>query len=122
MQGQQAFAWLRLATVARLSAPSHIFKMSQPPPPAESPKQKSRSSRLTGGAMTFVAAIIWLYVFIKLFVYDIDIYLITKINPELLWIVRFKFFILLGIVIILLLATRSISLLKWTLYVLFFRS
>src|ERR1700693_2127069 len=94
--------------------------MSLTSPPAETAKGKTAASRLSAWTLNFLSALVWLYIFIKLFVFDIDIYLVTKINPELIWIIHFKFFILLGIVALLFLLTRSVPLLKWSLYVLFF--
>ena len=67
-----------------------------------------------------VAACFWVYVVCKLFIFDIDIYLIQHTDPSLLWIARYKFFILIAIISTLLLTTRSVRLLGWILYILFF--
>jgi hypothetical protein len=101
----------------------------------ESPKQQSsfgsffaslvaREMSLRERALSFVrqviAASFWLYVICKLFIFDIDLYLIQKINPSLMWLPKYKFFILIGTLSVLLLITRSGRLLRWLLYIVFY--
>ena len=67
-----------------------------------------------------IAGLFWLYVICKLFIFDVDLYLIQKINPSLIWIAKYKFFILIAAFSILLLITRSGRLLLWLLYIVFY--
>jgi hypothetical protein len=47
-----------------------------------------------------LAITIWIYVIIKLFIYDIDIFVINVLSPNLKWIINYKFFFLIGIMIL----------------------
>ena len=69
----------------------------------------------------FLSAIfIWTYIFVKLFIYDIDIYFIQKTAPRFYWIIEYKFYVLLGIFTILFLFTKNIKIITSALYFLFF--
>ena len=43
------------------------------------------------------ALVIWVYTVVKLFVYDIDTFLIETYFPGLSWLVEYKFFLVIGI-------------------------
>ncbi|MCH7828057.1 MAG: hypothetical protein IIC75_08830 [Bacteroidetes bacterium] len=45
-----------------------------------------------------IACVIWLYLFIKIFVYDIDLYFLNLVAPELIKILNYKFFIYIGLI------------------------
>lgn len=67
-----------------------------------------------------LAFFVWSYVFVKLFVYDVDILVVQKFFPNLYWIVEYKLFIFLGIVAVCLFVLRSKKLIGDTLYVIFY--
>lgn len=61
-----------------------------------------------GKAVREILAIsFWFYVFIKLFVFDFDVYLATKFLPEYVWFLDLKFFILIGLIAIVWLFTKN---------------
>lgn len=62
----------------------------------------------------------WAYLIIKLFVFDLDIYLIQKYFPNYSWVIEKKFFIILGILAIIFLIARKKKILQYVLYVLFY--
>ncbi len=45
-----------------------------------------------------IAGFIWLFLFVKLFIYDIDVFLLSQINPSWVVILDYRFFILLGVI------------------------
>lgn len=68
-----------------------------------------------------IAIAFWIYAILKLFVYDVDIYLVTRIDPQLLWIIHYRFFILISVIAFSLIATRKRwSLAGWFLYIVFY--
>ncbi|OPY60565.1 MAG: hypothetical protein A4E56_02604 [Pelotomaculum sp. PtaU1.Bin065] len=71
-------------------------------------------------ARELVAVIIWLYIIIKTFIYDIDILLLKVFAPQYLYILNYKFFILIGLLAIILLVTRNKKLILWIVYISFY--
>lgn len=67
-----------------------------------------------------LSILIWGYVIIKLFVFDIDIFIIEKMFPDYVWLVNYKFFILIGILAIIWLVTKNIHILFWSLFIFFY--
>ncbi len=67
-----------------------------------------------------VAASFWIYAICKLFIFDIDVFLVNKISPHYMWVVEYKFLILLAAVSTALLVTKNKYLLGWSLYILFY--
>jgi hypothetical protein len=49
--------------------------------------------------LEFVSIVFWIYVICKLFIFDIDIYLVSRIEPQLAWVIDYKFFILTGLIL-----------------------
>lgn len=77
-------------------------------------------SRIIRYVMEGVAVSFWIYVICKLFIFDLDLYVIHRIDPRLSWIAEYKFFIILGALAFLLLITRRLSFLLWALFVIFY--
>jgi hypothetical protein len=67
-----------------------------------------------------IAVLFWLYVLVKLFIFDVDVFLIDKFLPKYIWLVYYKFYILLATIAVLLLITRKKYILKWLFYILFY--
>lgn len=67
-----------------------------------------------------IAVLFWLYVVVKLFAFDIDVYLMKRLQPDYVWLLNLKFFILIGILALVWLVTKSKSVLAWTSYVVFY--
>ena len=67
-----------------------------------------------------LAVVFWIYLLIKVFIYDIDIYLIDRFFPGFTWIIQFKFPILAGLVALIWLFTKNGKVLFWLFYILLY--
>lgn len=67
-----------------------------------------------------LAILFWIYVLVKLFAFDIDIFLISKFLPEYAWVLNLKFFVLIGGLALVWLVTKNKYILSWSLYVFFY--
>jgi hypothetical protein len=70
--------------------------------------------------MNIAAPLFWLYVVCKLFIFDVDIFLIRSIDPSLIWITDYKFFLLIGLFALILLISQKSTVIAWTLFVLLY--
>jgi hypothetical protein len=61
------------------------------------PHQPSFLKHFTTAVWHFAALVIWVYTVVKLFVYDIDNFLIQTYFPRLSWLLEYKFFLVIGI-------------------------
>jgi hypothetical protein len=61
------------------------------------PDKPSFLNHLTTAVWHSAALVIWVYTVVKLFVYDIDNFLIETYFPRMSWLVEYKFFIVIGI-------------------------
>jgi hypothetical protein len=82
------------------------------------PSSKGLLAKPAAYCLETIAISFWIYVITKLFVYDIDMLLVNTYFPNAAWIINYKFFILLGLTIIILLIFRTKSLLLYGFYVL----
>lgn len=62
----------------------------------------------------------WSYALIKLFIYDIDTFLIGKYLPAHSWLLNLKFFIIIGLLAVIWLITKNKYILSWSAYILFY--
>ncbi|MCK5641890.1 MAG: hypothetical protein KAJ19_13890 [Gammaproteobacteria bacterium] len=83
-------------------------------------KKKKETSIIHRSIRELVAVLFWLYTFFKLFVFDIDLYLVDKFFPNYIWLLSFKFFIIIGVIATVWLVTKNKYILIWTLYILFY--
>jgi hypothetical protein len=67
-----------------------------------------------------MASLIWVYAFLKLFVSDFDRWVVSQVSPALLWIIDFRFFILLSLLTVLVLVTKRWKSATILLYIGFF--
>ena len=73
---------------------------------------------LAGKALREILAVsFWFYVFVKLFIFDFDIYLATTFLPEYAWLLDLKFFILIGLIAIVWLFTKNKHIGLWFAFV-----
>jgi hypothetical protein len=63
-------------------------------------------------ALTF-----WVYLISKVFIFDIDLFIINKINPNLSWIITYKLFILLGVIALVWIFNKSKDVFFWFFYI-----
>lgn len=62
----------------------------------------------------------WIYVLVKLFVFDIDYYLMEKIFPNHMYILNYKFIIIIGIIAVFWLFMKNKKVIPFILYIVFF--
>lgn len=62
----------------------------------------------------------WVYLVLKVFIFDIDIYLLNMVAPRYLWVLNYKFFIGIGLVAIALLFFRNTRFWRWFFYIMFY--
>ncbi|HAG49715.1 MAG: hypothetical protein A2X87_00255 [Deltaproteobacteria bacterium GWC2_42_51] len=87
----------------------------------EKPKQeKGPVSYLINAIRETIAILFWVYVLVKLFAFDIDVFLMNKLLPEFVWLLNLKFFILIGIIASIWLVTKNKHILSWSLHVFFY--
>ena len=88
---------------------------------SEKPKQeKGIVSYLINAIRETVAILFWLYVLVKLFAFDVDVFLMNKLLPEFVWLLNLKFFILIGIIALIWLMTKNKHIISWSFYVFFY--
>jgi hypothetical protein len=71
-------------------------------------------------SLDLVAILFWLYAIVKLFVFDVDVYIVSLANSDLVWLLNYKFLFLIGSVVVAMLATGSLVLALAVAYVAFF--
>lgn len=87
----------------------------------EQPGKKGKFlSSLSSFLREMLAVFIWGYTIIKLFVFDIDIFLIENFFPNYNWLWQYKFFILIGIATVIWLVTKNRQVVLSSLYILFY--
>jgi len=64
------------------------------------PKLRFKDSSRVVITREIIAAILWLFLIIKVFIFDIDSYIISLINPKFVSILNYKFFILIALIAI----------------------
>jgi hypothetical protein len=67
-----------------------------------------------------LAIVFWIYLIVKLFIFDIDVILVKRFTPEYAWLLNLKFFILIGFISIFWFITKSKYILIWTSYIIFY--
>jgi hypothetical protein len=82
--------------------------------------KRSTATRAISIAMNAIAPLFWIYVICKLFIFDIDLYLIRQINPSLIWIADYRFFLLIGALATMLLVSRRFTVMAWVTFTLLY--
>jgi hypothetical protein len=67
-----------------------------------------------------VAISFWAYALVKVFIIDLDVLIFSRIAPQHLYLLNYKFFFLIGVVAILWLLTRNSKVAIWFFYILFY--
>ena len=88
--------------------------------PQQPKKEKGVVNRFSAVLKEIVASLFWIYVLLKLFVFDIDVFLVNKYLPSYAWLLNFKFFILIGTIAVVWLITKNKHVFSWTLYIFFY--
>ena len=71
-------------------------------------------------AIHIVSILLWLYATIKLFVFDVDIYLVHQISPTLTWVTQLRFVVLIGAIGVLFAFCKTQTAIFALLYILFY--
>ncbi len=88
--------------------------------PQQPKKEKGVVSRVFAVIKEIIAILFWFYVLAKIFVFDIDVFLVNKYLLDYVWLLNFKFFILIGAIAIIWLITKNKYILSWSLYIFFY--
>lgn len=89
--------------------------------PHEQPKQeKWPVSCFINAIRETLAILFWTYILIKLFAFDIDVFLMRKFLPAYVWLLNLKFFILLGGIALIWIVTKNKYILSWSFYLFFY--
>lgn len=92
-----------------------------PPAAAAVPPKKSTAwTRAARYARSLLAASIWTYVFLKLFVLEVDEILIRELLPQAMWLVQYRGIVILGVLAVLAIIAWGFKLLGWVLYIMFY--
>lgn len=70
--------------------------------------------------LDLIAILFWSYAIIKTFVFDIDVYFVSLVSPEFVWLLNYKLLIFLGLILVAMLVTGSLALGLAVLYVAIF--
>ena len=86
---------------------------------AQSPTKKDKGAigHFLSMIREIVAILFWIYVVTKLFVFDIDLFLIQEFLPNYAWLLNVKFFILIGTAAVIWLITKNRHFLVGSLYI-----
>lgn len=68
--------------------------------PEATKKEKKKDSTFKIYFRESLGFLFWTYLFIKIFVFDIDILVVSKLLPSLKWILDYKFFAIIGVIAI----------------------
>ena len=79
-----------------------------------------KKSRLLPFVRETLAILFWLYIITKSFIFDFDIFLIEKLSPNYIWLINYKFFILICVLAIIFLFSKNKHILVWSLFVFFY--
>jgi len=98
---------------------SEIINATPDTPPPVVGAQPGMGKRIRAWAWHAFATFVWLYVIIKLFVFDIDNYLIGRFFPNREWLLSFKFFFIIGAIAAFILLLGRYTLF-WMIYLLLY--
>ncbi|HEX9384798.1 MAG TPA: hypothetical protein VF918_00635 [Anaerolineales bacterium] len=91
------------------------------PEVAEQSKKESRlKSSFLASTREIIAILFWVYVIMKLFIFDVDLFLVEKFSPDFVWLLNYKFFILIGTIATIWLVSKNRNVLLWTLFIFFY--
>ena len=75
--------------------------------PAEAEIKVEKRTWIFWAGLDSVAVLFWLYAIVKVFVFDVDVYLVTLASSGFVWLLNYKLLILLGSILVAMLVTRS---------------
>jgi hypothetical protein len=78
--------------------------------PDEAEIKVGKKTRIFWVGLDLVAVLFWSYANVKVFVFDVDVYLVSLASSEFVWLLNYKLLILLGLILVAMLVTRSLVL------------
>src|SRR4051812_31644477 len=88
--------------------------------PKEAKAEAGKRSNWFLIGLDLLAILFSLYAFVKLFVFDLDVYVVSLISPEFAWLLNYKILIVLGVVLVAMAVTKSLTLGLAAAYVAFY--
>jgi len=82
--------------------------------------KKSRGARLRSWVSEVLAVGIWTYATIKVWVFDVDTFLVERLAPGWMWILQYKFLFLLAFMILAAVFTKKWAAIGWVIYICFY--
>ena len=89
-------------------------------PMESNPKPKKKDPPSLVIFREIVGGLFWIFLFVKIFIYDIDLFVVGKINPNWLFFLNYKFFILIGILCLIWVIIGTNNFIKLISVILFF--
>lgn len=87
---------------------------------SKTPAKNSLAQHFIQGIREILSIAFWFYVIMKVFVFDLDLYVVTNYFPEATWLIDYKFFILMGVLAVVWAVTKSKNILLWSAHILFY--
>jgi hypothetical protein len=78
------------------------------------------TERAAGIAIDILAPLLWCYAIIKVFVFDVDIYIVGKLGPQFTWLIKYKLLFFLGLLVLILIRRKKSAVVISFLYITFY--
>ena len=83
-------------------------------------KKPTLSDKVEWWIVDTVSILFWIYLLVKVFIFDIDNYIITKFAFHYIWLIQYKFIILLATLTLIWIFTKSQKIIAWSAYVILY--
>jgi len=83
-------------------------------------KKVTKSTLIFRYIRQIVAICVWFYIFTKLFVFDLDVYIFNFVSPHYVWLLQYKFILVTFILALIWLVTKNQYIWSWFLYIFFY--
>lgn len=93
-------------------------ELTQPSPASPPPRTRHWWAIPLFVAKEVTAGIFWIYAILKLLFFDVDVYVIGKVDPNLQWLIDYKFVVLIVVISLIWLFTRNRDIIFWILFIL----
>jgi hypothetical protein len=77
--------------------------------PTEPQPDVQKTIRISWFWLDLIAISFWSYALVKVFIFDVDVYLVSQASPEFVWLLNYKLPILLGAILFAMLITQTNS-------------
>lgn len=84
------------------------------------PVKKTFTQKIKKLIKELTAVLFWLYLIFNVFIFDVDAYLLTKFGSKYIWIINYKFFVIIGIIAIIWIVSKNKDIIFTSLYILFY--